>query len=87
LDLRRQLSVVALVYVIEGYPMGVFQNVIPLYFRRHDVSLTAIGLLSVLGFAWIVKPLWSPLVERFGARQDWIRGALVAMALRAMTRS
>lgn len=61
--------------------MGVFQNVIPLYFRRHDVSLTAIGLLSVLGFAWIVKPLWSPLVERFGTRQDWIRGALIAMAV------
>ncbi len=81
MNLRRQLSVVALVYVIEGYPMGVFQNLLPLYFRRHDVSLTAIGLLSVLGFAWIVKPLWSPLVERFGSRQDWIRAALIAMAL------
>ena len=81
MDLRRQLTVVALVYVIEGFPMGVYQNVLGVYFRRHDVSLTAIGLVSVLGFAWTAKPLWSPLVDRFGTRQDWIRGALLAMAL------
>jgi MFS transporter, PAT family, beta-lactamase induction signal transducer AmpG len=79
-DLRRQLAVVALVYVIEGFPMGVYQHVLSVYFRRHGVSLTEIGLLSALGFAWTAKPLWSPLVERFGARQDWIRGALLAMA-------
>ncbi len=70
----------ALVYVIEGFPMGVYQNVFSVYFRRHDVSLTTIGLISALGFAWTLKPLWSPLVERFGRRQDWIRGSLLAMA-------
>ncbi len=80
MDLRRQLAVVALVYVIEGYPMGVYQHVLSVYFRRHGVSLTEIGLLAALGFAWTAKPLWSPLVERFGSRQDWIRGALLAMA-------
>jgi PAT family beta-lactamase induction signal transducer AmpG len=79
-DLRRQLAIVALVYVIEGFPMGVYQRVLNVYFRRHDVSLTAIGLLSGLALAWTLKPLWSPLVERFGARQDWIRAALLAMA-------
>ena len=81
MDLRRQLTVVGLVYVIEGFPMGVYQQVLGLYFRRHDVSLTAIGLLSVLSFAWAAKALWSPLVERYGTRQQWIRGALFAMAL------
>ena len=80
MNLRRQLAIVALVYVIEGFPMGVYQHVLSVYFRRHGVSLTEIGLLSALGFAWTAKPLWSPLVERFGARQDWIRGALFAMA-------
>ncbi len=80
MDLRRQLAIVALVYVIEGFPMGVYQNVLGFYFRRHDVSLSSIGLLSLLGFAWTAKPLWSPVIERFGARQDWIRASLVAMA-------
>jgi MFS transporter, PAT family, beta-lactamase induction signal transducer AmpG len=80
LDPRRQLAIVALVYVIEGFPMGVFQHVLSVYFRRHGASLTAIGLLSVLAYAWMLKALWSPLVERIGTRQDWIRGALLAMA-------
>jgi len=79
-DLRRQLAVVALVYVIEGFPMGVYQHVLRVYLRRQGVSLAEIGLVSALGFAWILKPLWSPLVERYRPRQDWIRGALVAMA-------
>jgi hypothetical protein len=78
-NLRRQLAIVALVYVIEGFPMGVFQRVLSVYFRRHDGSLAEIGMLSALAFAWTAKPLWSPLVERFGARQDWIRAALLAM--------
>lgn len=59
--------------------MGVYQRVLSVYFRRHDVSLAAIGVLSALAFAWTAKPLWSPLVERFGARQDWIRAALLVM--------
>ena len=80
MDPRRQLAIVALVYVIEGFPMGVYQHVLPVYFRRQGVSLTEIGLVNAIAFAWTAKPLWSPLVERFGARQDWIRGALVAMA-------
>ena len=68
--------------------MGIYQRVLSVYFRRHDVSLAAIGLLSALALAWSVKALWSPLVERFGARQDWIAprcspmtAALVAVAL------
>jgi len=80
LDPRRQLAIVALVYVIEGFPMGVFQHVLSVYFRRHGVSLAEIGMLTALGYAWTAKPLWSPLVERIGTRQAWIRGALLAMA-------
>jgi PAT family beta-lactamase induction signal transducer AmpG len=85
MDRRRQLAVVALVYVIEGFPMGVFQHVLSVYFRRHGAALAEIGLLSALGYAWMLKALWSPLVERIGTRQDWIRGALVVMAMSLAT--
>ena len=81
MTLRRQLWIVAGVYVVEGFPMGLYQGVFGVYLRRHEVGLAAIGLLGGLGLAWSLKPLWSPLVERFGSRQDWIRGALGAMAL------
>jgi PAT family beta-lactamase induction signal transducer AmpG len=37
-------------------------------------------LLGSLSLAWSLKVLWSPLVERYGTRQQWIAGALVAMA-------
>ena len=78
-SLRRQLAIVALVYVIEGFPVGV-HNVWPVFFRRQDASLGEIGWLSVLGFAWSFKVLWSPLVDRFGERRGWIAACLAAMA-------
>jgi PAT family beta-lactamase induction signal transducer AmpG len=78
---RRKLGVIALVYLIEGYPMGVFQDVWSVYFRLHDVSLAIIGLISGLRLAWSAKVLWSPLIDRFGDRRSWIAGANVAMGV------
>jgi PAT family beta-lactamase induction signal transducer AmpG len=78
-SLRRKLAVIALVYVIEGFPMGVFTDVWPVYFRRLGISITEIGLFSGLSFAWSLKLLWSPLVDRFGERRMWIVGAMLAM--------
>jgi PAT family beta-lactamase induction signal transducer AmpG len=76
----RKLSIVALLYVVEGFPMGVYMDVWPVFLRRHEVSTTAIGLLSALSFAWAAKVLWSPLVDRYGERRQWIVGALCVMA-------
>lgn len=79
MTLRRTLAVVALVYVIEGFPMGVFADVVPVWLRREGVDLAAIGWLSLLGLAWSAKVLWSPLVDRWGDRRAWISGALFLM--------
>jgi PAT family beta-lactamase induction signal transducer AmpG len=81
-NLRRTLPIVALVYVIEGFPMGV-HDLWPIYLRRHDASLTEIGLLSALGFAWTLKVLWSPFVDRFGEPRQWIAGSMAAMTAAA----
>jgi PAT family beta-lactamase induction signal transducer AmpG len=78
---RRKLGVIAFVYLIEGYPMGVFQDVWSVYFRLHGVSLALIGLISGLRLAWSAKVLWSPLIDRFGERREWIAGANLAMAV------
>ena len=80
MSLRRQLAVVALVYVIEGFPMGVYTGAFGFYFSSHHVALASIGVLGWLSLAWSLKLLWSPLVERYGTRQQWIAGALVVMA-------
>jgi PAT family beta-lactamase induction signal transducer AmpG len=79
-SLVRKLSIIALVYVIEGFPMGMYAHVWPVFFRRHDVSLTEIGWLSGLYVAWSAKVLWSPLIDRFGERRQWIAGSMVVMA-------
>jgi len=76
----RTLSIVGLLYVIEGFPMGIYADVLPVFLRRHELSNTAIGLLSSLSIAWALKVLWSPLVDRYGERRRWITGALLAMS-------
>ncbi len=80
MSLRRKLAIIAVVYVIEGFPMGVYQDLFFVFFRREGVSLSVIGTLYGLKLAWSAKVLWSPLVDRFGERRQWIAGCLVVMA-------
>ena len=87
MTLRRKLLAIALVYVVEGFPMGVYAHVWPVFFRREGVSRTVIGLLAGLSIAWSLKVLWSPLVDRFGERRQWIACSLIIMALCLLTLS
>ena len=80
MSLSRKLGFIALLYVVEGFPMGVYQEIWPVYFRAHGVSLTEIGLYSGLYFAWSLKVFWSPLVDRLGEKRQWIAGAMATMA-------
>ena len=79
--LRRKLFWISLLYFAEGFPFGLVIDSLPVYFRVHGVSLTAIGLMSLLNAPWTLKVLWSPIVDRFGQRQHWIISCLVAMAV------
>lgn len=60
--------------------MGIVVDNLPVYLRAHGVSLAAIGVFSSLTLPWTLKPLWSPLVDRFGDRRHWIAAALALMA-------
>jgi PAT family beta-lactamase induction signal transducer AmpG len=81
MDLRRKLAWIALFYFAEGLPFGIAYDVWPVYFRVHGVSLREIGLMSLLSLPWTWKMLWAPLVDRFGARQQWISACLLALAV------
>ncbi|MGH9367003.1 MAG: MFS transporter [Thermoanaerobaculia bacterium] len=72
---------VTILYLAQGFPAGVFRKVWPVYFRDHGVSLTEIGLISLLGLPYTLKPLWAPLVDRYGDRRRWIAACLAAMAV------
>jgi PAT family beta-lactamase induction signal transducer AmpG len=83
-SLRRKLAIIALVYVIEGFPMGLYQGLLPAYFTSFvdlEGDLPIFGWLSFLYVAWSAKVLWSPLVDRFGERRQWIAGAMITMTL------
>ena len=69
---RTKLLWVALLYFAEGFPFGLLFGAFPVYFRLHGMSLTEIGLLSVVGLPWTLKFLWAPVVDVVGSRRSWI---------------
>src|SRR6266511_3707288 len=74
-------SVAAILYFSEGLPYGMVKEFVPLYLRVRHVDLTSIGLLNVVGFAWTLKFLWSPLVDEFGTYKRWIAAAVFGIAI------
>jgi MFS transporter, PAT family, beta-lactamase induction signal transducer AmpG len=85
MTLRQKLFWVSVLYFAEGFPFGLVIDNLPVYFRVHGVSLTAIGLMSLLQAPWFLKVIWSPLVDRFGTRQLWIVSCLGVMAFTIWT--
>jgi PAT family beta-lactamase induction signal transducer AmpG len=79
-NLRRKLTWIAVLYFAEGLPFGLAYDVWPVFFRAHGVSLKEIGLMSLLSLPWTWKLLWAPLVDRWGARQHWMTGALLVLS-------
>ncbi len=80
-SLRRKLFWLTLLYFAEGFPFGVVYDMIPVYFRTFGVSLRNIGLLSLIGLPWSLKVFWSPAVDRFGQKKQWVMACLTAMAV------
>jgi PAT family beta-lactamase induction signal transducer AmpG len=78
--LHHKLGIVALVYVIEGAPAGIFHKLWPVYFRSQGVGLEEIGWIAGLSAVWSFKALWSPLVDRWSEPRRWIAGSLLAMS-------
>ena len=79
MTLKRKLQVIALVYVIEGYPMGIYVDVLQVFFARLGVSTAELGYIMGLKLAWSFKVIWSPLINRFGLRRQWMAAANVTM--------
>jgi len=74
-------AIAAALYFSEGLPYGIVKEFVPLVLRFQHVDLTSIGLLNIVGFAWTLKFLWSPLVDELGTYRRWIGGAVAAIAI------
>jgi len=92
---RRVLTMLALGFS-SGLPFLLVANTFGYWLREEGIALTAIGFLSWVGFAYSIKFLWAPLLDRLsvpglgriGRRRGWmsltqivIACGLVAMAL------
>ncbi|TWT87258.1 muropeptide transporter [Pseudobythopirellula maris] len=65
-------------YFAEGLPYIVVMTVSVIMYKQMGVSNAKIAFFtSLLYLPWVLKPLWSPLVELLGAKRWWI----VAMQL------
>jgi PAT family beta-lactamase induction signal transducer AmpG len=81
MPLRQKLAWIAFLYFAEGLPFGIVNDILPVYFKVHGVSLTEIGFMALLNLPWTLKVLWSPLVDRFGDRRTWIAACLIVLAV------
>ena len=60
-------------YFAEGLPYVAVMTVSVILYKRLDISNTAIAFYtSWLYLPWIIKPLWSPLVDLLSTRRNWI---------------
>lgn len=80
-DVRTRLFWVAVLYIAEGLPFGLFSDVFPVAFREQHASLSEIGIISLLGLPWTLKFLWAPAVDHFRHHRLWMLGADALMAL------
>lgn len=80
MTLNRKLLVVSLIYFAEGFPLGLIEQTLPVYFRIHGMSLVHMGLLSLLSLPYALKFLWAPAVDFLGARRQWIAATQFLMA-------
>jgi PAT family beta-lactamase induction signal transducer AmpG len=85
----KKLAPLLALYFSQGLPFGFQATALPLLLRERGVPLQAIGFASLLAAPWMAKPLWAPLVDRygsarFGRRKSWIvpmQAGLIGCAL------
>ncbi|MGH8191339.1 MAG: AmpG family muropeptide MFS transporter [Rhodanobacteraceae bacterium] len=75
-----------------GLPLALSNPTLQAWFTTAGLSLKDIGWVTLTGSAYVLKPLWSPLLDRFqlpwlGRRRGWIvlMQAICGVALIAMS--
>jgi PAT family beta-lactamase induction signal transducer AmpG len=84
---HRPWAWVPTLYFAQGVPYVVVMTVSVIMYKRLGISNTDIALYtSWLYLPWVIKPLWSPLVEMFRTKRLWIIATqlLVGAALAAV---
>jgi len=68
-------------YFAEAVPYMLVMTVAVVFYKNLGVSNSQIALFtSMLYWPWVIKPLWSPLVDVIGAKRLWIVAMQVVIA-------
>jgi MFS transporter, PAT family, beta-lactamase induction signal transducer AmpG len=78
--LRSKFFWVGVLYFAQGFPFGLFYDVLPVYFRVKGIALEQIGILALFGLSWTVKFLWAPAVDYFRHHRRWMFTVNLLMA-------
>ncbi len=73
----RRLLIIFLLGFSSGLPLALLGGTLQAWFSAAGASVMTTGLLSLIGFPYIYRFLWSPLLDRFslsnlGKRRSWI---------------
>src|SRR5664280_140838 len=70
---RNPWAWISTLYFAEGIPYVVAMTVAVIMFKRFGISNTDIALYtSWLYLPWVIKPLWSPIVDLLKTKRWWI---------------
>lgn len=77
---------VATTYFAEGLPFVIVRQLSGEFLTSMNATPQQISGTSLYGFAWILKFLWSPLVDRYGTIRGWLLATegLLALAIAAL---
>src|SRR5262245_58379312 len=72
-DSRSPWAWIPTLYLAEGLPYVIVMSVSVIMYKGFGISNTDIALYtSWLYLPWVIKPLWSPVVDLLGTRRAWI---------------
>ncbi len=84
--LNRRMLICVFTGFASGMPLYVLFQLVPVWLREGGVSLTEIGLFSLVGIPYTWKFLWAPMMDRYvppflGRRRGWMLLTQVALVI------
>jgi MFS family permease len=73
---------IASLYLTESIPYAIIISVSVVMYKNLGVSNADIGLYtSFLYLPWVIKPIWSPVLELFGTKKKWFLSMQLILSL------
>jgi PAT family beta-lactamase induction signal transducer AmpG len=75
-------SFVPTLYVLQAIPYFAVETAANVFLAAMGIAPGEVGrLTNDLKLPWMLKPLWSPLVDLFGSKRGWLLGSAIAAML------